>query len=176
MHDSERQESRNDNRSPKVLKPGEGEIHMLMGEPRIFKVTPAENGGACLQFETSHAPGTQIPVHAHHCEDEAFYILGGEFDFLVGKDRSLATVGSFLFVPRGIFHGFTALGPSVARMLVTVTPGTGHEGFFREALKLAQKLEEAPSKEMLLALSLKYGWVWPDGVNASASLAGSLKS
>jgi quercetin dioxygenase-like cupin family protein len=167
MQDSNRPETGNEIRLPKVLKPGEGEIHRLLGEPRIFKVTPAENGGACLQFETSHVPGTQIPVHAHLDEDEAFCILRGQFDFVVGNDRTVATPGSFLFVPRGIFHGFAALGPDVGQMLVTVTPGTGHECFFREALKLAQKPNEAPSKQMLLALSLKHGWVWPEVVKAS---------
>jgi quercetin dioxygenase-like cupin family protein len=167
MQDSQRLKSGDRTRLPKVLKPGEGEVHRLLGEPRIFKVMPAENGGACLQFETSHAPGTHIPVHAHLHEDEAFYILGGQFDFLVGNGCSLATAGSFLFVPRGIFRGFTALGPAIGRMLVTVTFGTGHEGFFRETLQLAQKLNETPSKQVLFGLSLKYGWVWPEGVNAS---------
>jgi quercetin dioxygenase-like cupin family protein len=167
MQESNGPETGNEIRLPKVLKPGEGEIHRLLGEPRIFKVTPAENGGACLQFETSHVSGTQIPVHAHLGEDEAFYILDGQFDFVAGMDRTLATPGCFLFVPRGIFHGFAALGPDNGRMLVTVTPGTGHEGFFREAIELTRRLNDAPSKQMLLALSLKHGWVWPEGVKAS---------
>jgi hypothetical protein len=39
---------------PKQLKPGEGETLTLLGEPRIFKVTPAENGGACLMRRGRH--------------------------------------------------------------------------------------------------------------------------
>ena len=47
--------------APKQLKPGEGEILTLLGEPRAIKVLPSENEGAYLQFETSHAPGMAIP-------------------------------------------------------------------------------------------------------------------
>ena len=91
---------------PKQLKPGEGETLTLLGEPRVFKVTPAENGGACLIFETWHASGTKIPLHAHREEDEAFLVLNGEFEFLIGPDRLLATAGDLLFVPRRLsrFH------------------------------------------------------------------------
>jgi hypothetical protein len=41
----------------KYLAPGEGQIVRLLGEPRVFKLTPAENGGTYLQFESTHAPG-----------------------------------------------------------------------------------------------------------------------
>jgi amino acid transporter len=34
----------------------DGETIMPLGEPRVLKMTPAETAGACLQFETSHAP------------------------------------------------------------------------------------------------------------------------
>jgi quercetin dioxygenase-like cupin family protein len=146
---------------PKQLKPGEGETLTLLGEPRVFKVTPAENGGACLIFETWHASGAKIPLHAHREEDEAFFVLNGEFEFLVGPDRLLATAGDLLFVPRGAFHGFTTVGPHTGRLLVTVTPGIQHEGFFLEASELARRQNKPPGKAQLLGLTLKYGWVWP---------------
>lgn len=74
--------------TPKYLQPGEGEILKGLGEPHTFKVTPAENGGIYLQFETSHVPGTKILAHFHQEEDEAFYVLAGQYEFLVGETRS----------------------------------------------------------------------------------------
>lgn len=145
--------------TPKHLGPGEGQIVHLLGEPRTFKVTPAENGGAYLQFETSHAAGTGAPAHFHQEEDEAFYILSGQYEFRVGETSFTATTGSFAFAPRGVTHAFTNTGHEVGRMLVTVTPGTQHEGLFREVNALTERLGKLPEPSQLIALASKYGWV-----------------
>jgi len=123
-----------------------------------FKVTPAENGGKYLQFETSTAPGMGAPPHFHHEEDEAFYILAGQYEFLVGEERFVATTGAFAFVPRGTVHAFSNTGKETARMLITVTPGTQHEGLFREADELIRRLGKQPEPAQLIPLALKYGW------------------
>jgi quercetin dioxygenase-like cupin family protein len=153
--------------TPKQLGPGEGHIIQLLGEPRTFKVTPAENGGRYLQFETSTAPGTGAPAHFHHEEDEAFYVLTGQYEFLIGGQHFVATTGAFAFVPRGTVHAFTNSGREVARMLVTVTPGTQHEGFFREAGELARRLGKQPEPSQLLPIALKYGWEMVQGTGRS---------
>lgn len=140
---------------PKRLGPGEGEI---LG-PRILKVTPAENGGTYLQFETSHAPGSKVPAHLHHEEDEAFYILAGQFEFLVGETRFTATSGAFAFAPRGTIHEFINIGNETGRMLVTVTPGMQHEGLFREIVALTEQLSRPPDASQVAERALKYGWV-----------------
>lgn len=143
---------------PKYLQPGEGEILELMGEPRTFKATPAENGGSYLQFETSTAPGTGVPPHFHYEEDEAFYVLTGNYEFIVGGNHFIATTGAFAFVPRGTVHAFTNTGRELGRMLITVTTGTQHEGFMREAGELAERLGKQPELSQLITLALKYGW------------------
>ncbi len=146
--------------TPKYLQPGEGEKIQLLGEPRSFKVTPAENGGTYLQFEASTAPGTKIPAHFHQDEDEAFYVLAGQYEFLVGETRFTATAGAFAFAPRGTIHAITNSGQEMGRMLITVTPGTQHEGFLREVSELTERLGKPPEMTQLVALTLKYGWVW----------------
>jgi quercetin dioxygenase-like cupin family protein len=151
--------------TPKSLQPGEGERLTLLGEPRSFKVTPAENGGTYLQFETSHAPGTKTPAHFHQEEDEAFYVLAGQFEFLVGETHFTATTAAFAFAPRGTIHAFTTSGQEVGRMLITVTPGTQHEGFLREASRLTERRGKPPETSQLVTLTLKYGWVWIQATN-----------
>lgn len=104
---------------------------MGLGHPRIVKVTPADTGGHYLQFESSTTPGEGAPPHWHLDEDEAFYVLAGQYEFLLGEQRVVATTGAFAFVPRGVIHGFTNRGSEVGRLLITVTPGTQHEALFR---------------------------------------------
>lgn len=145
--------------TPKYLAPGEGEIVQLLGEPRTFKLTPAENGGTYLQFETSHAPGTHAPAHFHQEEDEAFYILAGQYEFRVAEMSFTATAGGFAFAPRGTIHAFTNTGQDVGRMLVTVTPGTMHEGLFRAVREETERLGKPPEPARLIALAAQYGWV-----------------
>src|SRR6516165_9105847 len=137
----------------KQLKPGEGEILTLLGEPRVIKVLPSENQGAYLQFETSHAPGMPIPLHAHEDEDEAFYVLAGEFDFMVGAEKLTATTGAFLFAPRGALHGFTVVGRDPGRLLITVSPGTHHERFFRDVVEIERARGNSPERSELLSLA-----------------------
>jgi len=144
---------------PKYLAPEAGELVQLLGEPRVLKLTPAETGGVYLQFETTHAPGGGAPPHWHRDEDEAFYVLAGQFTFLVGEQRITAAAGSFAFVPRGTVHAFTNSGQERGRMLITVTPGTGHEGLLRAVEALTRESGQQPEGAQLLALAAQYGWV-----------------
>ena len=50
-------------------------------------------------------------------------------------------------------------------MLITVTPGPQHEGFFREANRLTERLGKPPETSQLVVLTLKYGWVWIQATN-----------
>ena len=144
----------------KQLKPGEGEILTLLGEPRAIKVLPSENQGAYLQFETSHAPGMPIPLHAHRDEDEAFYVLAGEFEFMVRAEKMTATAGAVLFAPRGALHGFTVVGRNPGRLLITVSPGTQHERFFRDVLEIERTRRKPSERSELFSLAQKHRWVF----------------
>lgn len=145
--------------SPKYLEAGKGELVWLLGEPRTFKVTTEETGGAFLQFESTHGPGMKVLTHLHHEEDEAFYVLAGQYEILIGETRFVASPGAFAFVPRDTIHGFTNMGQDVGRMLITVTPGTQHEGLFREVSALTERIGKPPSTAQLVALATQYGWV-----------------
>jgi mannose-6-phosphate isomerase-like protein (cupin superfamily) len=75
-------------------------------------------------------PPTYIaPLHAHHSEDEAWYVLEGTLRFRLGDQDASAPAGSFVFVPRGTPHCFQNAGDQPARILVLFTP-SGMETFF----------------------------------------------
>ena len=85
---------------------------------------------ASLSEIEQHREG-EPPLHVHHREDEAFYVLEGEMTFFVGGERLPAPAGSFVFLPRDVPHGFTVDGSGVARVLQLCFPA-GFERFFLE--------------------------------------------
>lgn len=85
-----------------------------------------ESGVADFSVFESTSPVNPIgvPLHRHRSYDEAFFILEGEMNFVVGDHRSeRLPPGTFVFAPRGVAHSFANPGPAAARMLVIGSPG-----------------------------------------------------
>ena len=72
------------------------------------------------------------PLHVHHREDEAFFVLAGRLRFVCGEEAIVAGPGAFVFLPRDVPHTFVVEGEEPAHLLTLVSPGGG-EGFFVEA-------------------------------------------
>ena len=120
--------------------PGEGTTLRVMGELVTYKVTSGQTGGAYSLFEVASQPGTGAPSHVQHRQDESFYVLEGDYEFLV-EDRTLRMpAGSLLYVPKGNLHGHKNVGEGTGRMLMSQTPGGPLERFFEEVS------EEAPDR------------------------------
>ena len=79
-------------------------------------------------------PGGGPPPHIHTREDETFYVLEGEIEFVLGDDVVTATAGAFVNVPRGTVHCFRNTGTEGARLILTFTPAN-MEHFFEETLE-----------------------------------------
>jgi mannose-6-phosphate isomerase-like protein (cupin superfamily) len=105
----------------------------IFGELVTYKVTAEQTGGAYSLFEVMSRPEEGgPPPHVQHREEEAFYVLEGEYEFLVEGRILRAGTGSLLYVPRGNLHAHRNVGEGVGRMLVNQTPGGLHERFFEE--------------------------------------------
>ena len=100
-----------------VLGPGEGR-RFWTGLSR--GVVKAESGSADFSvFESSPPPGVPgAPPHVHHSYDEAWFIIEGTVEFMLGDRRERLEAGGFAFAPRGVVHSFANPGPAEARMLV----------------------------------------------------------
>lgn len=116
----------------RALEPGAGERLWIAGDTLWLKATAADTGGAYTLIEILAAPGGGPPPHTHENEDEAFYVLEGTFELLVGERVITAGPGGYASVPRGTVHRFRCTGDQPGRLLILFTPG-GIEGFFREA-------------------------------------------
>jgi quercetin dioxygenase-like cupin family protein len=93
--------------TPVALPSEGGEARWWFGALAIIKVTAKDTGGQLAVVEVTEPPGAQAPLHVHHREDEAFWVLDGEVTFEVGDTTFEATSGDFAFGPRDIPHRFT---------------------------------------------------------------------
>lgn len=112
-----------------VQAPAEGEYRWFDTGLVNIRATAATTGGAFGMANFTMPPGFETPFHRHLTEDESFYVIDGEVAFLADGQWARAGAGSFVFIPRGMTHGFRVVGNKTARMLVWVNPG-GFEEFF----------------------------------------------
>ncbi|MGQ0613886.1 MAG: cupin domain-containing protein [Planctomycetaceae bacterium] len=92
-------------------------------------VTGKETGGAYELFLFGAPAGHAAPPHVHSREDEAFYILDGEFEVTVDGKAHKAPPGAYIHLSRGVPHSFRNAGRTPGRVLAWVFPAT-LEGFF----------------------------------------------
>jgi quercetin dioxygenase-like cupin family protein len=124
--------------------PGAGE-HLSMaaiGHEFWIKAPSERTGGSFSLTESTTAPGKLVGWHVHDAEDEAFYVLDGEYRFTVGGDELLARAGGLIFIPRGAPHTFT-VGPRGGGCLTIFTPG-GYEDAFRRIGAAIERGELTP--------------------------------
>jgi mannose-6-phosphate isomerase-like protein (cupin superfamily) len=67
-------------------------------------------------------PQLQAPVHIHHEDDEAWYILEGRLGFRLGAEEIEAGAGEGVCAHRGVAHTFWNPGEEPARYLLVMTP------------------------------------------------------
>jgi quercetin dioxygenase-like cupin family protein len=115
---------------------GSGETYFGPGDTYRFLVTGAESGGAYFAMEAFVPPGGGPPPHIHRNEDETFYIVEGQIDFLLGDQSVTGGPGDFVNVPRGTVHRFHNSGTAAAKMILTFSPAN-IEHFFAETLERA---------------------------------------
>lgn len=147
------------------LEDGEGEARWWLGVSlATIKATGKETGGHYTLVEMLEPEGEEAPLHVHHNEDEAFWVLEGHLIFEVGGETIKASPGSFLFGPRDIPHRYTVdSGP--ARLLFILSPA-GFEEFIYATSEPARELTLPPAPdsppdeaemEQLGALARQYG-------------------
>ena len=119
--------------------PGGGAASLwVLGELLTRMVPSQRTGGAYSLFEVVTQPGAGPPPHVQHREDEALYVLEGEYEFLVDGHTLRAWAGSLVYVPKGALHAHRNVGELPGRMLTTHTPGDLYELFFENAGRLAE--------------------------------------
>jgi quercetin dioxygenase-like cupin family protein len=102
----------------------------------VVKVGPHIGSRLIGMLESELPPGGGFPGHVHDDYEEAFYVLAGQIDYLIGGTWTRAPAGSAVFVPPGQVHGFRNPGPEPARHLAIASPA--------EAMTMIEELAQAP--------------------------------
>ncbi len=80
-----------------------------------------ETGGRLGASLVTQPPGTAPPLHVHTREAEAWYLLEGTLTYQAGDERVDLEPGGFIYLPRGVPHGFRTT--SAVRYLALTLPG-----------------------------------------------------
>ena len=113
QHDSRNQ--------PYALKASEGWTYRF-GIDFTVKSSEAQAGSGAAFLEYLTKKGEEPPSHTHATEDEMFYVLEGAVTFHCGDKTFDLEQGGFIFLPRGIEHGYTIHGEGPVRLIAVTAP------------------------------------------------------
>jgi quercetin dioxygenase-like cupin family protein len=145
-----------------ILHPKEGRAVWVVGDHYTVKASGEDTNGAFTLIEVLVPSQSGPPPHIHRREDEAFYVLEGEFEVHIDGQSLTAGPGSWVTLSKGTLHHFKNISTKLARMLILATPA-GLDQFFLEAGREAT--DNSPQSgtvtpediEKLLAIAPKYG-------------------
>jgi quercetin dioxygenase-like cupin family protein len=127
-----------------ILGPGEG--RKIPGtDAMTLKASGEETGGSVGFLEATSPPGYGPPRHIHRSHDELFYVLKGEFLFLVGERQVSVLPGTFVFIPRGTVHAAKVIGSEPGKVVAAYVPG-GLERSFEEFAQLRDEHAEGADR------------------------------
>ena len=102
-----------------VLGPDDGPQWWFLDTRMNIKAGGEQTHGAFTLIEWSAPAGFGPPLHRHDREDDAFYLLEGSVEIDCGDRHWSAGPGDFVFLPRGIPHGFVVSDGPVRGLQIT---------------------------------------------------------
>jgi mannose-6-phosphate isomerase-like protein (cupin superfamily) len=95
---------------------------LILGDVYTVKISGDETQGRYSVWEIEVAPNNGPPLHKHSMEDEAYYVLEGNFSFPYGSKETKAAKGQFMYLPRGEFHTYKNISSSPGKLLLIIIP------------------------------------------------------
>ena len=139
-----------------------GQAFYFLGTLMTLKAGSSETNGQFSLIEQVSPPEFATPLHIHHGEDEAMYILEGTYTFFVGDEVIRAGPGAFVYLPRDIPHAFRVEGDTPARLLQITTPAGIEQGFIEMGEAASARVLPPPHMptpeeiERMAAISARY--------------------
>jgi quercetin dioxygenase-like cupin family protein len=92
--------------NPIVLENQQGRALWHLGALLNFKALGEETNGQYWALEGLADRHMAVPLHAHTCEDEIWFVLEGEIAFILGDETRIGGPGAFVYIPRNVPHTF----------------------------------------------------------------------
>jgi mannose-6-phosphate isomerase-like protein (cupin superfamily) len=100
----------------------------VAGEPIVIAPSDLNPGGAAAgvslavaNWPTQGVATEVAPLHIHHEDDEAWYVVEGALRFRLADSEFIAEAGSTVLIPAGVAHTFGNAGPEPSRYLIIMT-------------------------------------------------------
>ena len=145
---------------PYVLAPNEGEVYWMFDALDTIKAGSDQTGGSFAVVEFLDFEGSSVPLHINDRWDQGFYVIEGNYTFVIGDDVVAAESGTWVFVPRETPRAWRCDSPG-GRVLTITAPG-GLEDFYRQvgqsvSDRTALPQRTAPDVEALSGLAAQHG-------------------
>jgi mannose-6-phosphate isomerase-like protein (cupin superfamily) len=131
----------------------------VMGSLLEIVIAGEQTGGAYAVVEDRSSAGFGPPPHVHEREDEAFYVIEGEYAFGSEDGEVRTGPGTFVHAPKGHLHWWRNVGEGGGRHLEIFVPA-GLEKMFEEIGVPVVDVEATPPPAdpgQLLAIAPRYG-------------------
>lgn len=140
-----------------IVPDGVGERwEMEAGRPATFRILSSQTEGAAAVFEERVPPGAGTPLHIHHTSEELILVRSGTFRFRMdGRNEDVGANG-WVFVPRGLVHGWRNVGSEDGDLVFVFAPGGGAV-CFEELRKHGKLITEIP-EDVLIPTFMQSGY------------------
>jgi quercetin dioxygenase-like cupin family protein len=137
-----------------------GEAIRMFDSLDTIKAGADQTAGSLTAMEFLDFEGSSVPLHINDRRDRSFYILDGNYTFVIGEDSVASTPGAWVFVPRNTVHAWRC-DSAQGRVLNITTPG-GFEEFYRHVGEPATDrtrlpVMTQPDVEALSGAAAQYG-------------------
>lgn len=130
-----------------------GEQIKFMGvHPNDLKISGKDTDGQLSVFEYTGLDKIGPVLHMHFDQDEIFYVVSGEYRFVVGEEVHVLKEGDTIFLPRNIPHTWIQLTDK-GKLIYLLQPSGKIEDFFNKMNSLAKP----PTEEEFQQISLDHG-------------------
>lgn len=97
-------------------------------------------------IDVTIVPGQAHAFHKHPDQEELIWIVAGQIEQWIDRERRILGVGDAVFIPAGVVHASFNAGNSDARLVVIFSPCVGDAGF--ESVEVAS---DTPWKDLRAA-------------------------
>ena len=127
------------------------------GAKFTIKVLTAETNGTYTILDIIHPPNLGPALHIHPKGSESFYIVDGDYEFILNGKSVTGKTGDVIFVPKGVPHRFI-VGYKGGHALVISPPDL--EFYFFKVSELLARGEVSYETES--SIGKQYGQVFLD--------------
>ena len=129
---------------PYALGREEGEAIWMFDSLDTIKADAEQTGGGFTVVEFLDFEASSVPLHVNDRWDTGFYILDGEYTFVIADDTVAVSPGAWVYVPRRTPHAWRC--DSAGGRLLNVTVPGGFDGFYRQAGETVPDRSQLPAR------------------------------